>query len=296
MIKEILQDITRYFDLLIEEGYYVAFHNLSIPLQNYMGVLTPYNINSNPYCLLVKSSQDAWNHCIERQEKVIKACNNGPFCGACYAGMGEYVYPIRGENKEPLAFISVSGYRIQEDTISRRIAYIAEKYHLNEQELDNTYRISMREIPPDEEALAAKIMPLCRMFELMNVLLTQMRVDGVENMTRSSILSHAVVFLRRNYARPIQVEDVAHACHCSASALSHMFKKELGVSIREYIRDLRMEEAMRMLRNTDLPVNTISDMLGYGNPNYFSNVFSQRTGCSPTSFRTSSKNNTRIKT
>ena len=48
MIKEILQDITRYFDLLIEEGYYVAFHNLSIPLQNYMGVLA---VRQHPFGL-----------------------------------------------------------------------------------------------------------------------------------------------------------------------------------------------------------------------------------------------------
>ena len=131
MIKGLLQDIISYFDLLIGEGYYVAFHNLSIPLQDYMGVLTPYNINSNPYCLLVKSSQEAWNHCIERQEKVIKACCNGPFSGVCYAGMGEYVYPIQGKYGNTLAFISVSGYRIHEDTVSHRIAYIAQKYHLN---------------------------------------------------------------------------------------------------------------------------------------------------------------------
>ena len=285
MIKEILNDVTRYFDLLIEEGYYVAFHNLSIPLENYMGVLTPYNINSNPYCILVKSSQEAWTHCIERQGKVIKACNNGPFCGICYAGMGEYVYPILGKSNEPIAFISVSGYRMKEDTIVSRISYTAEKYHLDRQKLKKLYQTSLREIPSDEKTLTIKIMPLCRMFELINRVLVEMHVDGIENLERSSILSHAVIFLRRNYACSITVEDVARACYCSASTLSHMFKKELGVSIREYIQNLRMKEAIRMLQNTDLPVNTISDILGYREPNYFSTVFFKKMGCSPTTFR-----------
>lgn len=289
MVKRILQDITSYFDLLISEGYYVAFHNLSIPLQDYMGLLTPYNINSNPYCLLVKSSQEAWNHCIERQEKVITACTDGSFCGVCYAGMGEYVYPIRGKNGLPLAFISVSGYRVQEEMAARRITYVAQKYNLNEQELKKTYRRSLREIPVDAASLDVKIMPLCRMFELLNLLLADLCGNDVESMTRSSILSHAVVFLRRNYARTIHVEDVAKACHCSASTLSHMFQKELGISIRAYIRDLRMTDARRMLRNTDMPISAISDMLGYGNPNYFCNVFTAQNGDSPTEFRQKSK-------
>lgn len=289
MVREILQDITGYFDLLLSEGYYVAFHNLSIPLQNYMGVLTPYNINSNPYCLLVKSSQEAWNHCIERQGKVIKACEGGSFCGICYAGMGEFVYPIRGKDGSALAFISVSGYRIQEEQASQRVAYIARKYHLNEQELRKTFRKSLKEIPEKTEMLDAKLMPLCRMFELLNLILGDLCVNDVESTTRSSILSHAVVYLRRNYARPIRVEDVADACHCSCSTLSHMFKKELGVSIREYVRDLRMADARRMLKNTDMPINSISDMLGYGNPNYFCNVFTIQNNCSPTEFRQKSK-------
>ena len=289
MVNEILRDITRYFDLLISEGYYVAFHNLSIPLQDYMGVLTPYNINSNPYCLLVKSSQEAWNHCIERQEKVIKACAEGPFCGICYAGMGEFVYPIRGKNGGTLAFISVSGYRVREKQAAQRISYISRKYHLNEQELKNTYKKCLKEISGEEEKLEAKLMPLCRMFELLDLLLGDLCVNDVESMTRSSILSHAVVYLRRNYAQPIGVEDVAEACHCSCSTLSHMFKKALGVSIREYIRDLRMADARKMLKNTDMPINAISDMLGYGNANYFCNVFAAQNNCSPREFRQKSK-------
>lgn len=289
MIKELLEDIANYFKSLVSEEYYVAFHNLSIPLQNYMGYLTPYNINSNPYCLLVKSSQEAWNHCIQRQGKVLEACCNGSFCGVCYAGMGEYVYPIRDKNGKPLAFISVSGYKIQDESIMQRIAYTAKKYNLNEDELKKTYQRSLREIPSDLELLDTRIAPLCRMFELLNLLLSDFSTNNIESMTRSSILSHAVVFLRRNYATRINVKDVAKVCHCSTSTLSHMFKKELGVSIREYICNMRMNDAMRMLQGTDLPINAISDMLGFANPNYFSNVFLKETGCSPSEFRQKSK-------
>lgn len=285
MVKELLKDITGYFDLLLSQGYYVAFHNLFIPLQSFMGELTPYNINLNPYCLLVKSSQQAWAHCIERQSKVMDACTNGVFCGICYAGMGEYVFPIKNKEGQTLAFISVSGYRIRPQEAYQRMDRVARKYGLSSKELLETYRQNLRDDVPEKEALIPLIMPLCRMFELLNLLLSDMSMDGVENISRSSILSHAVVYLRRNYAHSISIEDVAGVCHCSPSTLSHMFKKELGSSIREYIRKLRMADAVQLLKNTELQVNSIGDMLGYANPNYFCSVFSKEMGCSPTAFR-----------
>lgn len=289
MLQDLLRDITGYFDFLIAQGYYVAFHNQSMPLQDVMSALTPYNINSNPYCLLIKSNQQAWTHCVERQGKVIDACKKGPFCGICYAGMGEYVFPILGCADQPVAFISVSGYRMEREESERRIKTAAANYHFSENALESAYAKNLRDPLPDERLLRAQIQPLCRMFELLNLRLSEMRAGKVENLTRSSMLSHAVVYIRRHYACRISVEKVAAVCHCSPSTLSHMFKKELGISLREYVRNLRMADARRLLRDTDMPVCSVSEMLGYENQNYFCAVFSKENGCSPTAFRQQSR-------
>ena len=289
MINDLLLDITRYFDYLRAQGYYVSFHNLYIPMRNYMDALTPYNINTNPFCLLVKSNHQAWNHCIERQPKVVSACSKGAFCGICYAGMGEFIFLVNDLEGKTLAFISVSGYRFDEATGKKRAAYAAQKYNLPMEKLMDTYENSLTDTLPEKEELHAKIAPLCRMFELLNLLLSDLNTNGFEDMTRSSVLSLAVVYLRRNYARNVRVEEVARMCHCSNSTLSHMFKKELGISVREYIRQLRIKDAQRLLNNTDLPIGTISDMLGFNNPNYFCHVFTQATGQSPTKYRQCAK-------
>lgn len=285
MIQELLKDIVHYFDYLQEQGYYVSFHNLEIPMESCMPQLTPYNINCNPFCLMVKSTAEAWNHCIERQQKVLDACTDGPFCGVCYAGMGEYIFPICSREGKPLAFLSISGYQIEENKALERIGATARRYGYSVERLKDSYYRDLKRKLPDLNELSVHIAPLCRMFELLDVLLSDLPHGAVGNPAQNNILSHAVVYLRRHYAEPVAAADVADACHCSVSTLSHIFKKKMGVSIRGYLHRLRMGDAKRLLLDTDLPVNTVSDLLGYGNPNYFCNVFRKETGEAPTRYR-----------
>ncbi len=290
MIEELIHDIARYFEVLQNRGYYLAFHNFFIPLQNYMTLLTPYNISSNPFCLMVKSDKSAWDHCIERQKKVLEACADGPMKGICYAGMGEYVFPVRifpvrDEKHSVLAFISVSGYRISDDVSIERIKYVAKKYRYNEEQLLQSYYRNLSPELPSIEALRTEIAPLCRMFELLYHQLPPDSAQSVANVTQSNILSHAVVYLRRHYAQPVSVKDIAEYCHCSVSTLSHLFKKNMKMSITDYRQQLRIQNAVRLLQDTDLPVGIIGAMSGYEEQNYFSNVFRKEIGCSPTDFR-----------
>lgn len=285
MVRGLLDDIANYFEYLQGKGYYVSFHNLRIPMEGCMVRLTPYNINSNPFCLMVKSSSEAWNHCIQRQHKVLKACSGGPFCGLCYAGMGECVFPIRNKEGEALAFLSVSGYRFQEEQALKRITAVAERYGHSQDRLRESYYHDLKPGKPDPGELAVLMNPLCHMFELLNLLLSQFPQGTVGNAAQNHILSHAVVYLRRHYAGDVSSAEVAAACHCSVSTLSHLFKQKMGVSIRRYLHDLRMADAKRLLRDTELPINAVSDLLGYGNPNYFCNVFRGETGTAPTRFR-----------
>ena len=285
MIHSLLQDIIKYFDYLQLQGYYVAFHNLRIPMESCMTELTPYNINSNPFCLLVKSNPEAWAHCIERQPKVLKACEGGSFCGMCYAGMGEAVFPVREKGGKPIAFISVSGYGLDEEQAMQRIKKAAAVYGHSEEQLSEAYLQYLKQGSPDLDELSVKISPLSRMFELLNMLLCDLPHGSVGNLTQNSILSHAVVYIRRHYAESVSAADVADSCHCSVSTLSHLFKKKMGVSISRYIQQLRMDDAVRLLKETDLPVNAVSNLLGYGNPNYFCNVFRKEMSIAPTQFR-----------
>ena len=235
VVSRLLTEISAYFEYLARQhGDYVAFHNVKIPMEGYMAQLAPYNINRNPYCLYVKSKPEVWNTCIARQGKVVDCCASGPFCGTCYAGMGEFVFPVLRADGAVLCFLSVSGYCMDEQTSMQKMRHFARKYDLQLEKLKEVYQESVRTDAPQIEELRVRIAPLCNMFALLHRELSQLPPKALESQRQSSLLSHAIVYLQKNYAQPLRAEDVAAYCHCSVSTLSHLFKKETEKSIPEY--------------------------------------------------------------
>ena len=291
MIEQLLQDIINYFEQLKQKHkIYVAFHNATIPLGNYMAQLSPYNINSNPYCLCVKTNDQAWAHCIKRQPKVFEKCKKGPFIGTCYAGMGEYVFPILDFEQKVLGFIDVSGYCFDMKKSQSCICYISKEYAILPNVLEESYVSNIIEPPYELEELRSLISPLCYMFVLLNLRLVALYGNvPTEHDTHNYTLSHAVVFLERNYTQPIQLTDVAQACHCSVSYISHIFKDSTGTSILSYVNNLRIKDAKKLLLNTRLSIKQIAEMIGFGSPNYMCEVFHRNVGISPRDFRNLSK-------
>ena len=290
MIEQLLRDIAAYFDYLHDfHKLFAAFHNASIPLGNHMAALSRYNINSNPYCIYVKSSDTAWTHCIRRQPKVYEKCEEGPFCGTCYAGMGEYVYPILDDGKV-LGFVDVSGYCFDRNRSLSRLRRTAEVYGLSEESLRTLFLKNTKPPLLDEGFLKTLISPLCAMFILLNRELSAVYGPAPRpGDTLSNVLSHAVVYLERNYLLPVHAADVAAACHCSTSFISHIFKKNMGMSICDYVNRLRIRDARRLLTDTELSIQRISEIVGYSSSNYMSEVFRALTGMSPRAWRQQKK-------
>ena len=76
------------------------------------------------------------------------------------------------------------------------------------------------------------------------------------------------------------------------SMFSYAFKQYTGKNFVNYLRDLRMEEAKKLLRETDVRINEISLRVGYANPKHFMKTFKGLYGVSPSDFR----NNARVGT
>jgi len=59
----------------------------------------------------------------------------------------------------------------------------------------------------------------------------------------------------------------------------------VGMSFTAYVTQVRMDEAVRLLRDTDEKTYRIAERTGYSDPNYFSYVFKKKYGVSPTKYR-----------
>ncbi|MCD7917820.1 MAG: AraC family transcriptional regulator, partial [Clostridiales bacterium] len=83
----------------------------------------------------------------------------------------------------------------------------------------------------------------------------------------------------------LTLELLAQKARYTQTYLSRRFRQEMGVSIVDYIRQIRLERAQYWLTYTDKSIEEISDVLGFGNRSYFSKSFRDATGVTPTDYR-----------
>ena len=240
--------------------------------------MLPFNIHSNSYCSAIKTKPDAQKHCRDCQIKVLKRCENGSFCGNCYAGVFEYVYPICNDEKI-VGFISVSGYKTKNgnDYIKR----ISKKYSFNETTLLDTY--STLKNPLNKKDIDILIFPLCDMLEL-SMIKTDNEPCGIQ-----SFPEKLEQYIKRNRNQNITSNDICTFFSCSRSYMSTVFNKHFGKSIREYLTELRLADAKSLLKYSDLNVTEIAFSVGFCDANYFSNLFKKSFGISPTAYRKKSQ-------
>ncbi len=85
----------------------------------------------------------------------------------------------------------------------------------------------------------------------------------------------------------ISLEKICGTLHLSASYISHLFKKVTNKSITQYMTELRISEAKKLLLNTDMKVFEISERLHFHNSTIFCKTFKKIVHCTPLEYRVS---------
>ncbi len=99
-------------------------------------------------------------------------------------------------------------------------------------------------------------------------------------------LTTAIIHIRNHYRDKVTLNDVAGACSISPYYLSRLFREEMGVSFIDYLHNIRMEEARRLLRKNEQTVYETALECGFSDPNYFSKTFKKYMGITPSSYQT----------
>lgn len=80
------------------------------------------------------------------------------------------------------------------------------------------------------------------------------------------------------------IEQIGRELSYNKKYISHIFKKEMDVSIVEYINTIRIQTACTMMEQNFTCVSDIANKCGYADPQYFSRIFKQRMGISPMAY------------
>ena len=104
-------------------------------------------------------------------------------------------------------------------------------------------------------------------------------------MDSDDIINRVENYIRDHFRENINREDVAAIAYITPNYLSKQFRIKKGMNLREYINQIRIEEAKRLLLTTNLSVSEVAGLSGYENISYFSTVFRKYTGMSPIDWR-----------
>lgn len=105
----------------------------------------------------------------------------------------------------------------------------------------------------------------------------------------SPIVKQALIFINLNISSNLTVKRVAQEVSLSPDYLTRLFKNELGVNIITYINRKRIHTSLELLKNTNLSIEEIGDLIGLSNTSYFYTIFKREIGVSPKQYRNSLK-------
>ena len=120
---------------------------------------------------------------------------------------------------------------------------------------------------------------------LFNLLEYTKRLPSEDDPREETGIRRALVYLHSQFRKPVSLPALAEHAHLSPSHLSRLFHKELGVTYKEYLVNLRMNFAAKCLQNTDASVTEICYESGFGSLSNFITEFRRHFGASPTAYR-----------
>ena len=100
------------------------------------------------------------------------------------------------------------------------------------------------------------------------------------------VIIKAKDYIEKNYAsQDTCLSTVADVVHLSPNHFSTIFSQECGITFIEFLTNVRVEAAKKLLKETDMKGSDIAYDCGFGDPHYFSFIFKKTTGMSPREWR-----------
>lgn len=97
---------------------------------------------------------------------------------------------------------------------------------------------------------------------------------------------YVLQFINHNFMYPISLADISAKLNLNQSYISQLFRKEMGCTYTDYLLTIRMDRAKKLLIDTSLSLNEISEAVGYNDYFYFIKSFKKHVGISPGKYRT----------
>lgn len=135
-------------------------------------------------------------------------------------------------------------------------------------------------------------LPICRQFSLGVLMIIQKLIfehiyqGNIASEQKNEYLIRKITqYLNNNYTKQLTLKKISQEMHISETYLSHLFKRETGLSPIQYVIHCRIGEAQSLLMETQLPIYEIEERLGFGSSCHLTTMFKKYVGISPREYR-----------
>ena len=123
-----------------------------------------------------------------------------------------------------------------------------------------------------------------KVYEILARILTENHIS-IEQPIHSECVLNAISYISAHLSASLTTTEIAENSYVSKSKLTKQFRKELSMSIQEYLYNILLSEASKLVLNTNLSFGEISERLGFSDQFYFSKKFKEKYGISPRKYR-----------
>ena len=245
--------------------------------------------NINGFCQLMHSSEIGRKACLDCDAAAIKKAmaERKSIIYKCHAGLMEITVPLY-LNKNFIGCLTsgqiLSSPPTEEDfdRIRKRLAGYGvdlkklKKYYFSTRVLSQT-----------------RIKALMELISLIGnyIVESENKIFFLSQINERDKISSARQYVEKRYQQKITVSDVANHVYLSPSHFSHLFKKETGLSLVQYLNTYRVEKAEDLLKDTSLDITEIAVKVGFQSIPHFNRIFRKISKTSPRDYRNSKADN-----
>lgn len=241
-----------------------------LPLhRNFRRIQMNLNVPENPF-LNVKHLESRY----EIENALIHAVSDGneALAQACMSKMHALMLPARMSSK----LRDAKNYTITSNTLFRKAAETAgvHPYHIDQMSNSNIQQL--------EQMVSVE---QCHQFQHKMIHNYCQLVKECNSKDFSMPIRKAVTYIHVDLSADLSLKSLAGLLNVNASYLSSLFKKETGMTLTEYVSNRRIDQARKLLRSTELPIQTIALRCGISDIYYFNRMFKRITGVTPKAYR-----------
>ena len=260
---------------VLAELYKITGFRVSLHGADYSEIAA-YPAEKRQFCRMVHKLPGGYEQCVACDKAACKRALNdkSTYIYTCRYGFTEAVSPLYN-------FGTLTGFLMMGQVYESDEDKLLAKEQLKELgSVDARIGAELELIP------VAKADMIPSFVRIMTICAQYLTVSHAIPNNKPSVAHLAKEYISLHFHTKIGIERICREIGCSKSALITAFKKEYGTTVNSYINEVRLSEAMHLLRHGERRIGEISGLCGFADQSYFSKVFSAKYGVPPSEWQT----------